>query len=149
MGRKVVSGHGQKMGRCFIDAIEVANTSWNVSEIAEEEETTNSTSQGYNEYEYGNKHLEGSIEMDWDISLNPFVGPPVLASGGEYAFNGYIHAAAGDGNEDGPQFQIDKMRINNLRVTIPAKGKVTFSFDFKSKGPYNIPFQASDSASGD
>ena len=148
MGRKVVSGHGGYMPRTFINGNEFCNTSYNYTEMAEEEETTNSCSAGKNEYEYGNSHIEGSIEADWDIAANPFIDPPELRAGQEYAFLGYIHSAPGAGAQSGPKLEIDKMKINNVRVTAPAKGKVTVSFDFKSSGPYTLPTQLSDSSSG-
>jgi len=148
MGRKVVSGHGGKMARTFIGGNEFCNTEYNFTEMAEEEDTTNSCSEGFNEYEYGNRHIEGSITADWDIGANPFVDPPALVAGGEYRFLGYIHSAPGIGAEEGPRLEIDMMKINNVTITLPAKGKVTVSFDFKSSGRYSLPVQASGSSSG-
>jgi hypothetical protein len=147
MGRKVVSGHGGKMGRTFINGNEFCNTSYNYVEMAEEEDTTNSCSAGFNEYEYGNRHIEGSMEADWDIGANPFIDPPELRAGQEYAFIGYIHSQPG-ATPSGPRLEMDKMKINNVRVSVPAKGKVTVSFNFKSSGNYTLPVQASDSSSG-
>ena len=148
MGRKVVSGHGGKMPRTFIDLNEYCNTSYEYTEISEEEETTNSCGAGFNEFEYGNKHIEGSMEADWDVGANPMNDPPQLRSGQAYAFKGYVHAASGVGLEGGPFLEIDEMKINNVKVTMPSKGKVTVSFDFKSSGLYTLPIQASDSSSG-
>jgi len=148
MGRKIVSGHGGKMARTFMNGQEFGNTSYQYTEMAEEEDTTDSRSAGFNKYEYGNKHIEGSMEMDWDIGQNPFLDPPQLISGEAYRFLGYVHATAGAGLEDGPKLEVDELKINNVRVTCPAKGKVTVSFDFKSSGPYSLPIQASDSSSG-
>lgn len=147
MGRKVVSGHGGRTGRTFINGNEFCNTSYNYAEMADEEETTNSCSEGFSSYEYGNRHIEGSLEADWDIGANPFIDPPELVAGNEYAFIGYIHSDFG-ATPSGPKLEIDRMKINNVRVTIPAKGKVTVSFDFKSSGRYVLPVQASDSSSG-
>ncbi len=148
MGRKVVSGHGGKMPRTFIDGNEYCNTSYEFTEIAEEEETTNSCGAGYNEFEYGNKHIEGSIEANWDIGANPFNDPPTLRAGDAYTFKGYVHAASGAGLESGPFLNMEEMKINNVKITMPSKGMVTVSFDFKSNGLYTLPTQASDSSSG-
>ncbi len=149
MGRIVVSGNAGKMGRSFIDGNEYANTEYEYTEIAEEEEVTNSSSAGKNEYEYGNTHIEGSFSADWDAQQNPHVGPPSLTAGGRYTYKGYISSPPGLGNEAGPHLEMDLMVINNLRVTIPAKGKVNYSFDFKSSGDYTLPVgETASSSSG-
>jgi hypothetical protein len=147
MGRKVVSGHSGYTGRTFIHGSEFCQTKYDYEEVAEEEDTTNSCSAGKNEYEYGNTHIEGSMEADWDIGANPFIDPPELRAGQEYAFIGYIHSQPG-ATPSGPRLEMDKMKINNVRVSVPAKGKVTVSFNFKSSGNYTLPVQASDSSSG-
>ncbi len=139
MAAKTISGAAGKMGRTYIDDVEFGNTEYEYTEIAEEEEVTNSTSQGFNEYDYGNKHIEGSMSLDWDVQQNPHDGPPAITAGEEYAFLGYIHSAATLDTPDGPFLSIDKMKINNVRTTVPAKGKVTWTFDFKSNGPYELP----------
>lgn len=149
MGRKVVSGHAGYTGRTFINGNEFCQTSYNVQEIAEEYETTNSCSAGKNEYEYGNTHLEGSMEADWDIGANPYVDPPELRAGQAYGLRAHIHSQPGPGiAPSGPLFEIDNMKINNVRTSVPAQGKITVSFDFKSSGGYSLPTQASDSSSG-
>jgi hypothetical protein len=148
MGRKAVSGSGGRMPRTFINGSEFCNTSYEYTEVAEEEDTTCSGSGGYNEFEYGNKHLEGSIQADWDMASNPYVDPMFLRSGEEYRFLGYVHSNAGVGAETGPRLEMDKMKINNVKISLPSKGKITVSFDFKSSGAYTLPTQASDSSSG-
>ncbi len=148
MGRKVVSGHAGKAGRTFINGNEFCQTQYQYTEMAEEEEVTNSCSAGKNQYEYGNSHIEGSMTLDWDIGANPYNDPPELRAGGTYQLKAYIHASPGPGAEDGPYLQIDEMKINNVQVTVPAKGKVSVSFDFKSSGGYKLPTEASDSSSG-
>lgn len=149
MGRKVVSGHEGHLPKAFINGNEFCHTSYEYTEVAEEEDTTNSCGEGFNEYEYGNKHIEGNMEADWDIGANPFIDPPELRAGREYAFVGYIHSQpASAGSPTGPRLEMDKMKINNVRVGVPTKGKVTVRFDFKSSGRYTLPTQASDSSSG-
>jgi hypothetical protein len=148
MGRKFVSGHAGRMPRTFIGGNEFCQTKYEYTEVAEEEDTTCSTGAGYNEFEYGNRHIEGSMEADWDAGANPYNDPPTLRAGEEYSFRGYIHAPSGAGNEAGPLLEIDKMKINNVKVSCPSKGKITVSFDFKSSGPYSLPTQTSDSSSG-
>ena len=147
MGRKIVSGHAGYLPRAYLNGNEFCNTSYEVTEIAEEEDTTNSCGAGFNEYEYGNKHLEGNMELDWDIGANPYIDPPELRAGQEYAFKGYVHSQPG-ATPSGPVFEVDKLKINNVRAGMPAKGKVTVRFDFKSSGLYSLPTQVSDSSSG-
>lgn len=155
MARKVVSGNAGKMPRSFIDTVEFANTEWSYNEIAEEEEVTNSTSAGKNEYDYGNTHIEGSISADWDVQDNPHDTPPALTAGSRHAFMGYIHSSARETNansvsgEDGPFLRIDIMAVNNVNVTCPSKGKVNYTFDYKSVGSYYLPTgEAATSSSG-
>ncbi len=148
MGRKVVSGHEGRMPRSFLGGSEFGNTKYEVTEVCEEEDTTCSRSAGYNEFEYGNRHLEGSMELDWDIGQNPYVDAPTLRAGEEYSFVGYVHAPAGVGNEAGPKFEMDLFKMNNVKTSLPSKGKISISFDFKSSGRYVLPTQSSDSSSG-
>lgn len=142
----MVSGHEGKTGRSFIDGNEYCNTQYSVKEVAEEEETTNSCSAGHNEYEYGNTHLEGSVEADWDVGVNPFSDTPVLRAGQEYDFKAYVHSLPGVGLANGPNW-IMNMKVNNVEVMVKSKGVVTVKFDYKSTGPYSYP-SGSDSSSG-
>lgn len=138
MGRKIVSGHEGYTGRSFVGNNEFCHTSYEVEEVAHEEETTNSCSEGKDEYEYGNTHLEGSMELDWDIGANPYNDPPELRAGRAYNFLGFVHSAPGE-PPSGPRFEIDNMKINNVRTRVPAQGKVSVSFNFKSSGAYSLP----------
>jgi hypothetical protein len=88
------------------------------------------------------------MEMDWDIGANPYGDPAFLRSGDEYRFLGYVHAPSGAGNEAGPKLEVDNFKINNVKCSLPTKGKVTINFDFKSSGRYSLPTQAADSSSG-
>jgi hypothetical protein len=149
MGRKFVSGHEGRMPRTFISGNEFCNTKYEYTEVAEEEDTTCSGSAGFNEFEYGNRHIEGSMEMDWDAGDNTYTHDPSFpVAGNEYAFVGYLHAPSGVGNEAGPKLEMDKMKVNNVKISAPSKGKITINFDFKSSGRYSLPNQASDSSSG-
>lgn len=148
MGRKLVGGHGGKLPRVFFNGSEWCIEEWNCEEIADEDETTNSCSAGFGEYEYGNKHLEGSFRSTWDIGQNPFQDPPELRAGGEYRFLGYLHSSPGAGLADGPKYELDTMKLNNVRVNAPVKGKLEVTANFKSSGPYSYPNQSGDSSSG-
>ena len=146
MGRKVLGGATGKHGRVFIAEQEFCVTSWNVSEVADEEDTTNSCSGGNAEQEYGVTQLEGSIEADWDITASPMRTPPTLKAGSKHSdCYLFIHAGTGDLTSilaaGTPSYQLG-MQINNVSVTNPARGKVTYSFDFKSFGTYSLPTQS-------
>ncbi len=146
MGRKVLGGAQGRHGRLFIGEQEFCVTSWNVTETADEEDTTNSCSAGNAEQEYGITQLEGSIEADWDIAASPYRTPPNIAAGSKHS-NSYlfIHAETGDLqtlNSGGSPFYKLTMQINNIAITNPARGKVTYSFDFKSSGSYVLPTQS-------
>ncbi len=146
MGRKVLGGAQGRHGRLFIGEQEFCVTSWNVTETADEEDTTNSCSAGQAEQEFGITQLEGSIEADWDIAASPYRTPPAIAAGSRHA-NSYlfIHAETGDLQAliaGGSPFYKLTLDINNIAVTNPARGKVTYSFDFKSSGSYLLPTQS-------
>lgn len=146
MGRKVLGGAQGKHGRLFIGQQEFCVTNWNITETADEEDTTNSCSAGNAEQEYGVTQLEGSIEADWDITASPFRTPPTLAAGSKHSncfF--FIHVETGDLAallaSGTPRYELG-LQVNNVAVTNPARGKVTYSFDFKSFGSYSLPTQS-------
>ena len=158
--RKIVSGDHGRMGHTTIKplsidsvesaidaAVEFVQTTYNYTEVANEEEVTGTGDGGYDAYEYGCKHIEGHMECVWDADVQYFAGAdtaaeaydddfPYLDPHGHYEFRGYVNSLA---ELDGPYLYIANMRINNLAVTIPAKGKIVFSFDFKSSGAYTLP----------
>ncbi len=146
MGRKVLGGAQGRHGRLFIGQQEFCVTSYNVTETADEEDTTNSCSAGNAEQEYGITQLEGSIEADWDISASPYRTPPAISGGSRHA-NSYlfIHAETGDLETltagESPFYKLT-MDINNIAITNPARGKITYSFDFKSNGSFLRPTQS-------
>lgn len=146
MGRKVLGGANGRHGRLFIAGQEFCVTSWNVSETADEEDTTNSCSAGFAEQEYGVAQLEGSLEADWDITASPMRTPPNVKAGSNHPDTYlFINAETGALNElliGGSPFYSMTMRINNVAVTNPARGKVTYSFDFKSQGSYKLPTES-------
>ena len=151
----VVNGKDGKSGRLFVknvtdsgDYIELIITQWEATEMATEYETTGSKSAGNNEYEYGSCHIEGSVTAEWDSSINPIQdGPTIRASGGpagegdNFALRAFLNSSPGAaGTEDGYQVDIDGSsgfaRFNNVKLTVPAEGKISYSFDFKSSGGY-------------
>lgn len=137
MGKKAVSGNSGKSGRIKFGATELCVTEWNATEMAEEEETTSSCSEGKNEYEYGNAHIEGSMTADWDIENDPINSAPNIRAGAELAdARLYVHTDANF--NDTPYCHLVKCKVNNVRITAPAKGKVTYTFDFKSSGNYTF-----------
>lgn len=162
VNRKVVSGDHGRLGRTFIlcnsiDGIDVqqtpelefANTTYNYTEVADEQETTSTDGGGYDTTENGCKHIEGHMECIWDASVQYFAQVdtdftsaeddiPYLNPRGHYTFTGYVNASSGT-TADGPYLYIYDMRVNNIAITIPAKGKVMLSFDFKSSGVYVLP----------
>ncbi len=146
MGRKVLGGAQGRHGRLFIEGQEFCVTSWNVAETADEEDTTNSCSAGFAEQEYGVAQLEGSLEADWDITASPFRTPPTLKAGSSHALS-YLFINAETGGLDvllvgGSPYYRMTMRVNNVAITNPARGKVTYSFDFKSQGSYKLPTES-------
>jgi len=149
MGRKVLSGAQGRHGRLFIGRNEYCVTSYNITEAADEEDTTNSCSAGNAEQEYGVSQLEGSIELDWDIAASPYRDPAAISAGSKHALSYLFIHAPGTATDDldsliagGSPYYLLTLQINNIAVTNPARGKVTVSFDFKSFGSYTLPTQS-------
>ena len=149
MGRKILGGAQGNHGRLFIGEQEYCVTSWNVTETADEEDTTNSCSAGNVEQEYGVTQLEGSIELDWDITASPYRTPAGISAGSKHHLSYlFIHAPGGGANAldtligGGTPYYLLTMQINNIAVTNPVRGKVAVSFDFKSSGSYSLPTQS-------
>ena len=147
----VINGKDGKSGRLFIknmtdgatEYTELCITSHTTRELAKEFETTGSKSAGYDEFGYGNSHLEGSITAQWISTLNPLDEAPYLRSGkADYAIKAYLHSAAGADLEDGDAINVDgtngHINLNNLEVTVPADGVIEYKFDWKSSGSYSL-----------
>ncbi|MBK9285005.1 MAG: hypothetical protein IPM51_11920 [Sphingobacteriaceae bacterium] len=134
MGRKVVAGANGKTGKVRIGSTELCVTEWNATEMADEEDTTNSCSDGYNEQEYGNKRVEGSISADWDATVNPVASAPTIRAGAELT-DARLFVET-DGTFTGVRCHFPLINVNDIRITVPSKGKVSFSFNFKNKGAY-------------
>lgn len=149
MGRKVLGGAQGRHGRLFIGEQEYCVTSWNVTETADEEDTTNSCSAGNAEQEYGITQLEGSVELDWDVAASPYRTPAGIGAGSKHALSYlFIHAPGGIAQDlasliaGGTPYYKATFHINNIAVTNPARGKCTVGFDIKSSGSYSLPTQS-------
>lgn len=139
MGRKIVSGANGKMGRLFIGNHEFCAEDWDIQEVGDEEDTTNTCGGGSTDQEIGHTWLEGSINYTWDVADNPFVGPPALNVGSQHAeTNLFIHASSGLGNQDGPRYNLT-LHVLNHSNAIAVRGKVSGTFTFKSKGTFTLP----------
>jgi hypothetical protein len=144
---KYVSGNANKQGRLFLDGNEFCAEDWEITESADEEETTNTCSAGQEEFMTTTRRLEGTINYTWEASNNPMDNPPNLGAGTEHPSTRlYLHASPGVGNQDGPFYELN-MKILSHRVAVPVKGKVAGTITFKSTGPYILP-TGEDSSSG-
>lgn len=137
MGRKVVSGWNGLMGHLFMDGNEFCAEDWEISEVGEEADTTNTCGQGYAEQEIGTKHLEGTINYTWDAEKNAFSATPNMAVGTKHTNTRlYPHSDGDDQTE--PYFGLT-LHVTNHRVGVPVKGKVSGTITFKSFGAYTLP----------
>jgi len=147
MGRKIVSGAGGKMGRLFLDGNEFCAEDWDIQEVGDEQDTTNTCGGGFGQQEIGVTHLEGTINYTWDVVNNPYVGPPDLNINTKHANTKlYVHASSGVGLQDGPYWELT-LHILNHSNSIPVKGKVSGTISFKSHGSYTRP-AGNDASSG-
>ena len=84
--------------------------------------------------------VEGTIEADFDVSINPTVGPPVIRAG--TAINDvefYLNSTGGViASADGLMFTAQTVIPNNVGFDVPAKGKVTYNFNWKASGTYQF-----------
>ena len=134
MGTKAVSGASGKTGRVKIGATVLCVTEWSATEMADEENTTNSCSDGYDEQEYGNKHVEGTINADWDTTADVIESAPTLRAGARLTdARLFLHD---DGNYGSKRCHFPLLDVTEIAFTVPAKGKVSYNFSFKSYGPY-------------
>lgn len=139
MGRKAISGASGKHGRLFIGEQEFCAEDWEIQEVGEEEDTTSTCSAGNAEQEIGVTQLQGTINYSWDVTRNPYVGPPNLYVGSKHAETKlYIHATPGEGLEDGPFWALT-LQVMQHSFSIPVKGKVAGTIEFKSHGTYTRP----------
>lgn len=134
MARQIMSGGANgKSGKVFVRGTELCIKKWTVEEMAEEEETTNSCSGGFEEYEYGARHLEGSVEAHFDASRNHYDDPPLIRAGEKFPAIFYFNSAAGG---TGPSIQVGEIGVSQVSMSAGAKGIVEYSFNFKSSGSY-------------
>lgn len=152
MGTKAIGGANGKHGRVFIGALEICVTDWELTEIAQEEDVTNSCSGGKREYEYGIRHCEGSMTMDMDLSQHPLDNPPNLNAGQKVGSTAapvklYEHVTTGTPSASaGPRWEFESMGITSVNVSVPAAGRVTYKINWKSSGTYRNPSENSGSS---
>ena len=137
MGRKAVSGWNGLMGKLFIGGTEFCAEDWDVQEVGEEADTTNTCSAGYGEQEIGVKHLEGTINYTWDVAQNPWSAAPAMDVGTKHAGTRlYPHTDSDDQTE--PHFGLT-LHVLNHQNGVPVRGKVSGTVTFKSHGIYTLP----------
>lgn len=145
MGRKAISGAAGKHGRLFLDGNEFCAEDWDIREIGEEEDTTSTCSAGQAEQEFGVTQLEGTINYTWDVTNNPFDNPPNLKVGEKLTALLYVHALPGVGLQDGPFYSFT-LHVTQHSLSVPVKGKVAGTVEFKSHGSYTLPTGDSNSS---
>lgn len=134
-----ISQHKGRTGRVFVDGIEICVTGWELTHSAEKEDTTNSCSAGFSEFGYGTEMVEGSVNADWYVNQNIYDDPPNIRAGIFADLLLYIHSYPNSNSgPSGPFFSFNA-GLNNVRIGVPAKGKVTYSFDFTSDGVVTFP----------
>ncbi len=111
-------------GYVQIGLVRLDVTSWTATETAEKAETTNTGSAGWREEIACIRFLEGSAEADFDPTEGPKVAPNI-AAGDEVVME--LHTG------DSGQYNLTAL-IDRLRWTMPARDKITYSFDFSSQG---------------
>lgn len=116
-------------------------TSWKATEEVEILETTNKSSAGKKEKIYGNSQVSGSVEANWDGTLNP--GNPPLIYAGKSADGQVGVALVLEITSGGNTFSIPYALISKCEISNPVDGLVSYSFDFESSGSYTRPGEGS------
>lgn len=137
MGRKVVSGWNGLMGHLFMDSNEFCAEDWEINEVGEESDTTNTCGEGFDEQEVGSRRLEGTINYTWDAEKNAFSVAPTMAVGTKHPNTRMYPNSDGDDQTE-PHFGLT-LHVLNHRVGVPVKGKVAGTITFKSHGRYTLP----------
>lgn len=145
MGTKAVGGASGKHGHVIFynsgvggfGSFELCVTDWSLTEQAQEEDTTNSCSEGKREFEYGAKWVDGKFTLDLDLSAHPLDDPPNLKAGQLVDATVYLHEHTTDpATVSGSVWQLDSFRVMSVEVTTPAANKVTYVINFKNSGTY-------------
>lgn len=138
MGRKAVNGYQGRSGRVTIDGTEVCVTNWSIDYSGDEEDVTNSCSNGWADREIGIREITGSVEADWDVDISPFATAPGPAIDVGDIINLKLFIHAGNVTDDVPFWQFNA-KVTKFSMSSPARGKVTYSFDFGSIGAVALP----------
>jgi len=137
MGSKAIAQSKGRTGRVFFDGMELCVTNWTATHTADEEDTTNSCSAGFSEFSFGTEMVTGSVTADWDVTVNIYDDPPNVRAGTFADLLLFVFSGPGV-STSGPFYSFNA-GINNVVITSPAKGKVTYGFDFKSNGKITFP----------
>lgn len=147
MGTKAVGGANGKHGRViFVNSntfgsFELCVTEWSLTEQAQEEDITNSCSEGRREFDYGAKWLEGRFTLDLDLAAHPLDDPPNLVAG--QLVNAEVRLfehtlSNSDGLANNTVWTLSAFRIMSVDVTVPSAGKVSYVINWKNSGTYTF-----------
>lgn len=132
-----------KSGRFFVGSPlgEICIEEATLTEMAQEEDTTNSCSAGKEEFAYSTKHCEGTGTMTLDLAQHPYDSPPSIRAGTKVParFFEFSDPATVDPDGSGKFWDFTAIGISQITVTWPQHGKVTFEFTWKSSGAYTNP----------
>ncbi len=144
MGTKAVGGANGKHGRVIFSnsntfgSFELCVTEWSLTEQAQEEDTTNSCSEGKREFEYGARWIEGRFTLDLDLSAHPLDDPPNLTAGQLVNASVQLYEHTGSDVSSAAVWQLSAFRILSVEVTDPAAAKVTYVINWKNSGDYTF-----------
>lgn len=149
MGLKAISGKNGKHGQFFITdsatfgTVQICVEEWTLRELIREEETTNSCSQGKEEYEYGTKHCDITIRFTLDLSQHPLDDPPGFTVGSTLPGTVYLteHSTAAFQSDEVWQFPVGSLKVTELSLSVPAIGKVLYEISLRSSQNYIRPYE--------
>lgn len=137
-----------KTSRISVAATNLRQNEYNVTDKAENLDTTNFEDNGYGEGLVGIREADFSIKGLWDANASnyqQYTDPPGLFprdNGGSSAPSGAINIYTSTIESSQNYYGFPLWRCTSAKVSSTAKGLVTFDASLISQGPYSDPSSA-------
>lgn len=126
----MVSG---KVGKGRIGSIVIHLSKWTVDDEADDLDATTAEDDGYGVADTGVEQVSGNVE-GWYTIGQTALGHMVPGRGTNLRLYTYLLGA-----DVGPYWDIPNFAISNLQHGSEVRGRINFSFRFKSRGAFTRP----------
>jgi len=120
-----------KTGKVSVNGTDLNVTNWTVEETADLSETSHSGSAGLKTFVVGLKGLTGTVDLNWDASVDLTTAPVVTAGTDIGTLLLYLEGSNG-------YIEIASALVNSATYTVPVDGQVTYSISFTATGPWDL-----------